>query len=91
MSVGNLNSETIYPQHAVTTKYLIHLMPRPSTGHKIVWAGPNVLHQTKNYFSYCACPKLFVPEQRLFVFNKFSFSAGTKSFGEALNAIQFLV
>ena len=32
-------------------------MPRPSTGHKLFWAGANVLCKTKNYFSYCARTK----------------------------------
>ena len=51
------------------------LMPRPSPGPKIFFAGPNVLSQTKRWFP----------------FRKFSFYAGTKNAGVALNAIQFLV
>ena len=50
-------------------------MPRPSTGHKIIWAGPNVLCQSKRWFA----------------FRKFSVCAGTKSFAAGLNTIQFLV
>ena len=34
-------------------------MPLPSTGHKIIWAGPNVLGQTRNYFSYCVRSQSF--------------------------------
>ena len=64
-------------------------MHRPSTAHKIIWAGPNVLCQTKNYFSYCTRPKLFVPEQKddLNFVNLFSVCAVTNSFGAALNTI----
>ena len=35
----------------------IKLMARPFTGHKIFWAGPNVLGQTKNVYAFCATPK----------------------------------
>ena len=68
-------------------------MPYPFTGPKKFWAGPNVLCQTKDYFSYFARPKLFVPEQTddLHLVNLFSVCADTKSFGAALNTIQFLV
>ena len=34
-------------------------MPLPSTGHKIIWAGLNVLGQTRNYFSYCVRSQSF--------------------------------
>ena len=35
----------------------IKLMARPFTGHKIFWAVPNVLGQTKNVYAFCATPK----------------------------------
>ena len=40
-------------------------MPRPFTGSKMFWDGPNFLCQTKNGFTYCAGPRLFVPDQKM--------------------------
>jgi hypothetical protein len=66
-------------------------MPCPSTGPKIVCAGPNFLCQTKIYLDILPVPNFWCQTKRLFVLSKSHFSAGTKSFGVALNAIQFLV
>ena len=67
------------------------LMPCPSTGSKMFWACPNFLCQTKDLFTYCGSHKHFVPDKKICAFSKFVFSACTKFFGAALNAIQFLV
>ena len=41
------------------------LMPCPFTGHKLFWAGPNFLCQTKNVFTYCGSHKHFVPDKKM--------------------------
>ena len=69
------------------------LMLRPSTGPKLFWACPNFLVLTKNWYTFCASPKHFVPHQKItyiLPFSKFGFCAGTKLFEEALNIIKFL-
>ena len=53
-------------------------------------AGPNVLGQTKNVFTYCGRDKHFVPDKRCFAFCKIGFCASTNVFEEALNAVKFL-
>ena len=63
----------------------------PSTGLKIVCAGPNILCQTKIYLDIVPVPNFLCWTKRWFVLSKFHFSADTKSFGVALNAIKFLV
>ena len=40
-------------------------MPCPFTGHKMFWAGPNFLCQTKNLFTYCGIHKHFVPDKKM--------------------------
>ena len=65
-------------------------MPCPFTGPKMFCAGPNVLCQTKNLFTYCGSHKHFVPDKKMFAFSKIGFYAGTKGFEEALNAFKFL-
>ena len=39
--------------------------PRPFKGPKMFWDDPDFLCQTKNGFTYCAGPKLFVPYQKI--------------------------
>ena len=56
-------------------------MPCPFTGPKMFWAGPSILSQTKNLFTYCGSHKHFA-------FTKIGFSAGTKVFEEAQNAVK---
>ena len=78
----------------VKTKYLIYaldvdlhqysFMPCPFTGPKMFWAGPNVLCQTKNLFTYCGQTK------RCFAFCKIGFCYSTNVFEEVLNAVKFL-
>ena len=67
-----------------------YVMPCPFTGPKMFCAGPNVLCQTKNLFTYCGSHKHFVPDKKMFAFSKIGFCAGTKGFEEALNAVKFL-
>ena len=63
-------------------------MPCPFTGLKTFWAGPNFLCQTKNWLTFCTCPKTFLCQtNRWFPFSKFSFCASTKFLGVAQNAI----
>ena len=40
-----------------------NLMPHPSTGPKLLWAGPKCLCQTKNLYIFCASQKHLVPHQ----------------------------
>ena len=40
-------------------------MPCPFTGPKMFWAGPNILCQTKNLFTYCGSHKHFVPDKKM--------------------------
>ena len=48
-------------------------MPCPSTGPKMFWAGPNFFFLTKICFTYCAGPKLFVPDQKIIFIYALSF------------------
>ena len=66
-------------------------MPCPFIGPKIVCAGPIVLCRTKIYLHIVPVPNFLCQTKRWFIFSKFHFSAGTKLFGVALNAIQFLI
>ena len=50
---------------AVGVKVRRLLITCPSTGPKIVCAGPNVLCQTKNRFTYCAGSKRFMLDQKM--------------------------
>ena len=43
----------------------ISLMPCPFTGHKMFWAGANLLCQTQNLFAYCGSHKHFVPDKKM--------------------------
>ena len=65
------------------------LMPCPSTGPKMFWAGPNFLCETKNLFTYCGSHKHFVPEKYDLHSVNMVFVPGTKIFDEALNAVKF--
>ena len=60
-------------------------MPRPFTGPKMFWAGPNFLCQTKNLFTHCGRHKHFVPDKKMicihynwFLCQHRSFWRGTK-------------
>ena len=66
------------------------LMPCPFTGRKMFCAGPNVLCQTKNLFTYCASHNHFVPDKKMICIQWNWFLCWTKAFEEALNAINFL-
>ena len=67
-------------------------MPCLPTGPKTFWAGPNFLCQTKNLFRYVLCQsQKFCARQKDDLYSvKLAFCAGTKVFGEALNAVKFL-
>ena len=41
------------------------LMPCPFTSPKMFCAGPNLLCQTKNVFTYCGSHKHFVPDKKM--------------------------
>ena len=56
---------------------------------KMFWAGPKFLCLTKILFTYFGSRKLFVPDKKM-ICSKIGFSASTKVFEEALNAVKFL-
>jgi hypothetical protein len=56
----------------------------------LVWSIFFLFH-TKNWFTYCASHKMFVPDQNMILICKSTFCARTNVFGGTLNAIQFLV
>ena len=77
--------------HSLEPVLLVSTLLPPFTGHKMFWAGPNFLCQTKNLFTYCASHKNFVPDKKDDLHSvKFGFCAGTKVYEEALNAVKFL-
>ena len=71
-----------YSRHLnfICKAYYYHLMPRPSTGLKIFWAGLNFLGQTKNWYSLCASLKHFVPHQKMISIQQIWFLCWHKSF-----------
>ena len=55
-------------------------MPCPFTGPKMFCAGPNILVQTQNLFTYCASHKHFAPDKKVICIQQHWFLCLHKSF-----------
>ena len=64
LTIGSLDPKTS-TKRSVESVLTNTLMPCPFTGPKMFGAGPNILCQTKNLFTYCGSHKHFVPDKKM--------------------------